>query len=199
MCAFARERTALADLEPVGVIAVGETLTDGELLNPQGQPTTLQAALGGQRGVLVFYRGTWCPYCNIALNAYQAELLGELEQRGVALVAVSPQTPDGSLSMQEKNDLRFAVLSDPGLRLTRSIGIITAPSKEARAAQLQLGLDLEAINADGTTALPMPTVLILDPDLTVRWVDVHPDYSTRSEPAEILRALDAIAAARSGK
>jgi peroxiredoxin len=194
MSAFARERAALADLEPVGVIAVGETLTDGELLNPQGQSTTLQAALGGQRGVLVFYRGAWCPYCNIALNAYQAELLGELEQRGVALVAVSPQTPDGSLSMQEKNDLRFAVLSDPGLRLTRSVGIITAPSEEARAAQLQLGLDLEATNADGTTALPMPTVLILDPDLTVRWVDVHPDYSTRSEPDEILRALDALTA-----
>jgi peroxiredoxin len=142
--------------------------------------------------VLVFYRGAWCPYCNIALNAYQAELLGELDRRGVALLAVSPQTPDGSLSMQEKNDLGFAVLSDPGNSLARSVGILTAPSQEARAAQLQLGLDLEAVNADGTTAIPMPTVLILDPDLTVRWVDVHPDYTTRSEAAEILAALDAV-------
>ncbi len=59
---------------------------------------------------------------------------------------------------------------------------------------MQLGLDLEAINADGTTSVPMPTTLILDPDLTVRWVDVHPDYPTRSEPAAILAALDALAA-----
>jgi len=194
MSAFAHEQAALASFEPAGVIATGTTLLDSELLDPQGQSTTLSAALGGRRGVLVFYRGAWCPYCNIALNAYQAELLGELELRGVALVAVSPQTPDGSLSMQEKNDLRFAVLSDPGNRLARSAGIITAPSEEARAAQLQLGLDLQAVNADGTTALPMPTVLILDPDLTVRWVDVHPDYTTRSESAEILAALDAITA-----
>jgi peroxiredoxin len=190
MSAFAREQAALAGLEPVGVIAVGTTLTDAELLDPRGQATTLSAALGGRRGVLVFYRGAWCPYCNIALNSYQADLLGELEQRGVALVAVSPQTPDGSLSMQEKNDLRFTVLSDPGNSLARSAGIVTAPSEEARAAQLQLGLDLQTVNADGTAALPMPTVLILDPDLTVRWVDVHPDYTTRSESAEILQALD---------
>jgi peroxiredoxin len=189
--AFAREQTALASFEPVGIIDVGESLPDSDLLDPHGQATTLQAALDGRRGVLVFYRGAWCPYCNIALNAYQAELLGELDRRGVALLAVSPQAPDGSLSMQEKNDLSFAVLSDPGNRLARSVGILTAPSQEARAAQLQLGLDLEAVNADGTTAIPMPTVLILDPDLTVRWVDVHPDYTTRSEAAEILAALDA--------
>jgi len=123
--------------------------------------------------------------------ALPAELLGELDRRGVRLVALSPQTPDGSLSMQEKNDLGFAVLSDPGNSLARSLGILTAPSQEARAAQLQLGLDLETVNADGTTVIPMPTVLILTSDLTVRWVDVHPDYTTRSEPAEILAALDA--------
>jgi peroxiredoxin len=191
--AFAREQAALATLELVGIIAVGELLPDSDLLDPHGHATTLQAALDGRRGVLVFYRGAWCPYCNIALNTYQAGLLGELDRRGVALIAVSPQTPDGSLSMQEKNDLAFAVLSDPGNHLARSVGILTAPAEQARAAQLQLGLDLEAVNADGTIAIPIPTVLIFDPDLTIRWVDVHPDYTTRSEPAEILAALDAIA------
>ncbi|HEX3802518.1 MAG TPA: peroxiredoxin-like family protein [Solirubrobacteraceae bacterium] len=192
MSAFGREQAVLATFEPVGAIGPGAKLLEVELLDPHGLPTTLPAVLDGRRAVLVFYRGAWCPYCNIALNAYQAELLGELERRGVALVAVSPQAPDGSLNMQEKNSLRFAVLSDPGNRLAASVGILTAPSVEARAAQLQLGLDLEAINADGTTALPMPTTLILDPDLIVRWVDVHPDYTTRSEPAAILEALDAL-------
>jgi peroxiredoxin len=194
MSAFGREQAALATFVPVAVIAAGETLPRVELLDPHGLPTTLPAVLDGRQAVLVFYRGAWCPYCNIALNAYEAELLPELEQRGIALVAVSPQKPDGSLSMQEKNNLRFTVLSDPGNQLATSVGILTAPSEEARAAQLQLGLDLEAINADGTTSVPMPTTLILDPDLTVRWVDVHPDYTTRSEPATILEALDALAA-----
>jgi peroxiredoxin len=121
-------------------------------------------------------------------------LIPELARRGVALVAISPQTPDGSLSMQEKNELTFTVLSDPGNRVAKEIGILTAPSAEAHAAQLELGLDLSAVNADGTTGLPMPTTVIVDTDRVVRWVDVHPNYNTRSEPDQILAALDAVAA-----
>ena len=193
MGTFVAEQVNLDDAGvPTGVSAPGALMPDGELLDVRGAATSLAQVRAGRPAVVVFYRGAWCPYCNIALNAYQAELLGELDRRSVTLVALSPQTPDGSLSMQEKNDLGFAVLSDPGNSLARSVGILTAPSQEARAAQLQLGLDLEIVNADGTTAIPMPTVLILTPDLTVRWVDVHPDYTTRSEPAEILAALDAI-------
>jgi peroxiredoxin len=124
------------------------------------------------------------------LNTYQAELVHELADRDVALVAISPQAPDGSLSMQEKNELTFAVLSDPANQVAKAVGILTAPSAEARAAQLKLGLDLTAVNADGTTELPMPTTVIVDPLRAVRWIEVHPDYSTRSEPAEILVALD---------
>jgi peroxiredoxin len=136
----------------------------------------------------------WCPFCNIALGAYQARLLPELTDRGVELLAVSPQKPNGSLSIREKHDLQFAVLSDPGNELARAAGILTAPSEEARAMQLELGLDLAEINADGTTRVPMPTTVILDPDGTVKWVDVHPDYSTRTEPDVILAALDALGA-----
>jgi len=190
---FHREQANLQGAQPHGVIAVGARLSDAELLDPHGAQTTLRAALDGRMAVLVFYRGVWCPYCNIALRSYQAELLDALEQRDVVLIAVSPQAPDGSLSMQEKNELRFAVLSDPGNQLARSAGIITAPLPEALGAQRQLGLELESVNADGTTALPMPCTLILDGDLTVRWVDVHPDYTTRTESAEILGALDALA------
>jgi len=190
--AFAREQQALAGLTPTGVITVGERLTDARLLDVDGADTTLRAAVGETPAVLVFYRGAWCPYCNITLRTYQDELVDELEARGVRLIAVSPQKPDGSLTMQEKHGLRFAVLSDPDNTLLRDAGILTAPSPDARAAQLELGLDLEAVNADGTTTLPMPTTLIVAPDLTVRWVDVHPDYSTRTEPADILAALDEI-------
>jgi peroxiredoxin len=64
--------------------------------------------------VLVFYRGAWCPYCNITLATYQQHLLPRRTGRGIGLVAISPQAPDGSLSMQEKHDLSFTVVSDPG-------------------------------------------------------------------------------------
>jgi peroxiredoxin len=190
--AFAREQQALARSTPTGVITAWERFTDARLIDVHGAETTLSATVGERRAVLAFYRGAWCPYCNIALRTYQAELVDDLEARGVGLIAVSPQKPDGSLTMQEKHDLTFAVLSDPDNTLLRDAGILTAPSPDARAGQLELGLDLEAVNASGTTTLPMPTTVIIDPDLTVRWVDVHPDYSTRTEPTDILAALDEI-------
>jgi peroxiredoxin len=194
MGAFTREQVDLAAKgSPVGIIEARAKLSDVELLDPHGATTSLYAALGDRLSVLVFYRGAWCPYCNIALNTYQGELVPELAGRDVGLVAISPQTPDGSLSVQEKHELTFTVLSDPGNQIANAVGILTVPSDEALAAQLQLGLDLTAVNADGTTGLPMPTTLIVDADHVVRWVDVHPDYTTRSEPAEILAAVDALA------
>ena len=140
--------------------------------------------------MVVFYRGAWCPYCNIALSAYQAQLLPKLSERGIQLIAISPQKPDGSLSMQQKHDLAFTVLSDPGNAIARHLGILTQPSDEARAAQFQLGLDLTSVNADGTVNLPMPATIILDGDHVVRWIDIHPDYSSRTEPSQILQSLD---------
>jgi peroxiredoxin len=172
--AFTREQEQLATIAPAGVIAVGDKLPDAALLDVYDEPTTLSATLADRRAVLVFYRGAWCPFCNIALRAYQAALVSELERRAVALVAVSPQKPDGSLTMQEKHELSFAVLSDPANQLAAAAGILTAPSEDARAAQLQHGLDLTQVNVDGTTTLPMPTTIILDADLTVRWIDVQP-------------------------
>lgn len=191
MGAFGREQAALAAAGvPAGVVPVGTPLADASLLDVHGAPTSLYAAAGDGTAVLVCYRGVWCPYCNIALSVYQQQLLPALTRRGVRLIAISPQAPDGSLSMQDKHELAFTVLSDPGNSVARGLGILTQPSDEARAAQLQLGLDLTAVNADGTIGVPMPTVAILDAGHVLRWIDVHPDYSTRTEPAQVLGVLD---------
>jgi peroxiredoxin len=191
MAAFGREQAELAIVGvPDGIAAVGTAVADTDLLDPHGATTTLYAATGGGVSVVVFYRGAWCPYCNIALATYQSQLLPQLTERGVGLVAVSPQTPDGSLSMAEKNELTFTVVSDPGNTIASQLGILTRPSAQARAAQLRLGLDLTTVNADATITLPMPTTTILDADHKLRWIDVHPDYSTRTETQHILDALN---------
>jgi len=188
--AFGAEQRNLAAVgNPPGVAEPGTRLPDGELLDAGGQPATLAQNLGGKPAVIVFYRGGWCPYCNIALRAYQAQLVPALAERGISLVAISPQAPDGSLSTKEAKKLTFTVLSDPGNQIARQLGILTAPSGGARAAQLQLGLDLTQVNADGTTALPMPAVVIADADGVIRWIEVHPDYTTRTEPGQVLQAL----------
>jgi len=191
MGAFAREQADLAAGGwPAGVAPVGTVLPDAELLDVHGAPITLSAAVGGGMSVLVFYRGAWCPYCSIALSAYQEQLLPALAERGIELVAVSPQKPDGSLTTQQKNGLAFTVVSDPGNAIAGRLGILTQPSDDARAAQLKLGLDLAAVNADDTSTLPMPATVILGPGRTVRWIDVHPDYTTRTEPGQVIDALD---------
>jgi peroxiredoxin len=193
LATFGAEQAALdAAGVPTGVLAPGSRMPDGDLLDIDGRPTTLTTARGSNTTVVVFYRGAWCPYCNITLKTYQEQLLPALTERGVSLVAVSPQTPDGSVSMQEKNELTFTVLSDPGNQIAGRLGILTAPSDAARDIQLSMDLDVSAVNADGTTTLPMPTVTIVDEHGVLRWIDVHPNYTTRTEPAAVLAALAAI-------
>ncbi|WP_326835416.1 peroxiredoxin-like family protein [Amycolatopsis rhabdoformis] len=178
---------------PADVAQPGTPLPDADLVDAHGGSTTLHTALGGRPAVVVFYRGAWCPFCNLALRTYQAELVEPLAQRGAVLVAISPQKPDGSLTMQETNELTFTVLSDEGNKIAARLGILTEPTDGAKATQAALGLDVAARNADGTAVIPMPTTLVVDAGATIRWIDVHPDYVSRSEPAAILAAFDAVA------
>lgn len=191
--AFAADR---ADLDargvPAGVAAPGTAMPDAELLDVTSAPTTLGRLRGGRPAVVVLYRGAWCPYCNIALRTYQTELVPALDERGVGLIAVSPQKPDGSLSSVEVNELTFAVTSDPGNQLAAALGVLTRPSADALVAQEILGVYLSERNVDGQTTLPMPTVVVVDGSGMIRWIDVHPNYATRSEVADILAAVDAM-------
>ena len=166
------------------------------LSDATGAPVTLEQLVEAGPAVIVFYRGGWCPYCNLALRTYQQELLPQLAAFGARLVAISPQSPDQSLSTAEKAELDFTVLSDPGSRVAGQIGIVFQQADEVLDAQRKLGLDLAQVNAEGSTRLPRPTVLIVDQDRTVRFVDVQPDYTARTEVADILAALAALAAPR---
>lgn len=190
--AFAAEQAALdARGVPAGVATPGTALPDAELLDVNGEVTTLARLRGGRPAVVVLYRGAWCPYCNIALRTYQAQLVPALDARGVALIAVSPQKPDGSMSAVEVNELTFTVASDPANQLAVALGVETRPSAEALAGQQLIGLDLATRNTDGRTNLPMPTVVVLDAAGVIWWIDVHPNYATRTEVPEILAAIDA--------
>jgi peroxiredoxin len=177
---------------PAGIAEPGDPLGDFDLLDVHGAPTTLSAALGGRTAVVVLYRGAWCPYCNLALRAYQEDLVPTLADKGVALVAISPQKSDGSLSALEKNALTFTVLSDPGNKIANRLGVMTETPDDAQAAQRAMGVDLPEVNADGTRGIPMPTVVIVDPTRGIRWIGVHPNYTTRTEVSDILAALDTV-------
>jgi len=177
---------------PAGAIGVGDSLDSFTLDDASGQPVTLDQLVKNGPLVVVFYRGGWCPYCNVALRTYQRELVPALAAYGARLIAISPQSPDQSLSTAEKVGLEFTVLSDPGSRLARDIGISFQQSDEVLEAQRKLGLDLTQVNAEGSVELPRPTVLVVDKNRTVRFVDVQPNYTARTEVTDILAALSTL-------
>jgi peroxiredoxin len=176
--------------KPAGAVDVGDVLTDFTLPDATGNDVSLSGLVADGPAVLVFYRGGWCPYCNLALRQYQSDLVPRLAGYGATLTAISPQTPDESLTTAEKHSLAFAVLSDAGARVARQLGIAFQPAEDVLEAQRSLGLDIRDGNADGSAELPMPTVLIVDSDRTVRFADVQADYTSRTEVSEILAALE---------
>lgn len=191
---FAQEQHNLvSSADPSVFVKAGDRVEPFTLPNANGAPVDLSQLLSQGSVVIVFYRGAWCPYCNVTLRTYQNELLPELERLGAALVAISPQTPDGSLSIKETNELAFTVLSDAGNVVARSLGITHRVSDTVRATSQALGNDLGKVNGTGEWELPHPTVLVLDRDATVAFADVHPDYTSRTEPAAILTAVRKIA------
>jgi len=188
---FDAEQSALRSAGvPSSVVGVGDQVPDADLLTPTGAATTLVGELGGAPAVVVFYRGAWCPYCNLTLRTYQQELLPELQERGTRLIAVSPQTPEGSEQAVANGALEFPVLSDPENALAGRLVIVTAPSAEARAAHTELGFDVADSNADHTAQIPFPSVVVVDAAGVVRFVDVKVDYTERTEVATVLAAVD---------
>lgn len=125
------------------------------LPNAAGHPVSLAALLARGPVVLTFYRGAWCPYCNTQLQAYQASL-ADIQNLGASLVAISPQKPDGSLSMKEKHDLQFEVLSDASNEVARQFRLVFTLAQPVQDISLKIGNDIAAGNADGTWELPVP-------------------------------------------
>jgi peroxiredoxin len=189
LAVFGAERAQQGGRSPRPAPISGSRMPDGDLLDAHGNPTTLTAARAGKPAVVVFYRGAWCPYCNLTLRAYQEDVLPELTTRGISLIAISPQRPDGALTAQQTNELTYVVLSDPGNQIAGALGILTETGAAAVTVQAQLGVVVADTNADGTGAIPMPTVVLVDADGLIRWIDVHPDYGTRTESAEILKRV----------
>ena len=171
---------------------VGDAAPDFTLPDHRGRPVTLSDRLQHGPVVLSFYRGDWCPVCNLELQALQANL-AEIERRGASLLAVSPQPADTSGAFADRLELAFDVLSDVDQDVARAYALRFPLTDGLRAAYESYGLVLPEQNADGSWCLPVPATFVIDPAAVVQARHVEPDYRRRLEPAEILAALDAVA------
>lgn len=175
-------------------IGVGAQAPDFTLPDAQGKPLSLSCLLRSGPAVVVFYRGGWCPYCNLQLRAYQA-VLPDIIALGARLVAISPQLPDGSLSTAEANQLRFDVLSDVGNAVARRFGLVYALPEELRAALRSNNKALPGINGDESWELPVPAVYVIARDGRVGLAAIDVDYRNRLAPEAILAALQPLRSA----
>ena len=136
-----------------------------------------------------FYRGAWCPYCNLELKALH-ERQAEIAAAGVTLVAISPQTPDYSLSTQQKHDLKFPVLSDQGNKVARQFGLVFTVDASLKPIYQAFGIDLKAHNGDASFELPVPATYLVARDGSVLEAFVNSDYRSRLEPEIVLAWIE---------
>ncbi|HHH44073.1 MAG TPA: AhpC/TSA family protein [Gammaproteobacteria bacterium] len=166
----------------------GDPAPDFVLASVRGGSLSLREALADGPVVLSFYRGSWCPFCNLELNALQ-QCLPDIRTCGARLIAVSPEKPDASLTHAEKLDLEFDVLSDPGNRVANEYGLVMSVHESLRPLYLEWGIDLPGANGDDRYELPVPATYVIDRDGIIRAAHVDKDYTKRMEPDDILAAL----------
>ncbi|MBH0008085.1 peroxiredoxin-like family protein [Salinibacterium sp. SWN1162] len=186
---------SVTEVENAGIVnnalKVGDTAPDFALADAEGNTVRLSELLEKGPVAIAFYRGAWCPYCNLELKALQ-ELLPEFRAAGATLVAISPQTPDESLSTEEKHNLEFPVLSDSELEAINGFGLIHPVDERTKVYYEKAGFDLVKSNGAAGWQLPLPATYVIAPDRRIRFAFVNADYKLRAEPSDVLAAIKAI-------
>lgn len=189
-------RQSLEDLKQSGIVnqalKEGERAPDFALTNATGKTVRLKQLLNKGPVVVSFYRGGWCPYCNLTLRALEKSL-PEIQAEGATLVAISPELPNGSLSTVEKDRLTFEVLSDSGNKVARQFGIVYQLSPELVKLYQGFGINLAESNGDGSNELPLAATFVISTNGTIAYAFADADYKKRMEPSDTVAVLKRIA------
>jgi len=192
--ALAVMRKAAEDLDAQGIgdhaLGQGDRFPEIGLLDATGSPASIASLLAKRPLLINFYRGGWCPYCNLELKAYQ-DRLDEVRGLGAELVAISPEIPDKAAATSKKNALTYPVLTDPQNSLAEALGIVFDLPKELEALYEQFGNNLPEANGEKGWRLPIPATYVVGVDGRIVFAHVARDYRTRGEPADAFAALKA--------
>ncbi len=181
----------LDDVKNSGILStakqVGDLAPDFSLKNALGEPVKLSDYYKDGKVILTWYRGGWCPYCNLTLSALQEEL-PNFKKQGASLIALSPELPDESLSTSEKHELDFEVLSDLGNEVAESYGIVFKLTEEVSNLYNQ-SFALNEHNGDDSNELPLAATYIINEEGKIIYAFIDADYRKRAEPSEITEFL----------
>jgi peroxiredoxin len=181
--------------QPQRAKKAGDIAPEFALLDPDGTLVASRELLARGPLVLSFYRGVWCPYCNLELQALQ-EALPDIAARGASLVAISPQTAPNSRKSQRDNKLSFPILSDIRSEVANAFGIRFELPDYLVDVYAGFGNDLPRINDDPAWVLPMPARYVIGTDGIIAYSEVNPDYTLRPDPSELLPVLDRLNASK---
>ena len=170
-------------------LKVGAKAPNFTLNNALGEAVSLDSYLAKGPVVLTWYRGGWCPYCNLTLAKLQEEL-PKIQSLGANLLALTPELPDSSISTSEKHELTFEVLSDLDNQVARQYGLVFKLIPEV-AELYQAGFGLHEFNGNDSDELPLAATYIIDTDGTIVYAFLDKDYRNRAEPRELTAFLKA--------
>ncbi len=159
------------------------------LPDTEGKPVSSLELLQAGPLVLTFYRGSWCPYCNLELQSLE-EAAPAIRTRGATLVAISAQTAVNSRKSRRDSKLSFPILTDQGASVADMFGIRWTLPPRLQEAYQALGVDLPMFNGEDSWALPMPARYVIGQDGQIAYAEISPDYTVRPEPSEMLPTLD---------
>lgn len=181
---------SIADLKSLGLEAqtlpIGQVFPDFKLFNTLNQPIELRELLKKGSVILAFFRGNWCPYCNLELKTLQDRLH---ELKGATLVAISPQMPMYNEELKNKHALGFDVLTDPDNSLAKQLGISFSLQDFVLPIYQNLGITLSTYNGNDHNELPIPAVFVVDPTGVVRYKFVDANYMNRVDVSELVKTM----------
>ncbi|MEY4576471.1 MAG: hypothetical protein RL701_1174 [Pseudomonadota bacterium] len=186
-----QRRTLVETADRSKYVRVGDKLASFKVPEVDGTQLDLDQLVANGPAVFIFFRFEGCPACNLALPYYQRNLWPELRKLGATLTALSPQIPERLVEIKRRHQLQFNVATDVDNALGAKFGILYSFDEASRAQGLASGRPIGVVTGTGTWQLPMPTVLVVDRQRVVRFVDVHPDWLLRTEAQPIIDAVQA--------
>ncbi|MGL4850252.1 MAG: peroxiredoxin-like family protein [Clostridium sp.] len=169
-------------------LSTGDMAPDFTLSNANGDTVSLSAFLEKGPVVITFYRGGWCPYCNLELKAYR-DALKDITNLNANLIAISPELPDNSLSTIEKNNLNFEVLSDIDNKVAKKFGLVFKVNDALAKVYKERGFDLKQNQGNELNELPMPGTYVIDTTGKIVLSFVNSDYKKRLDIDVVLNKL----------
>ncbi|HDZ32790.1 MAG TPA: AhpC/TSA family protein [Pseudoalteromonas sp.] len=170
-------------------LQIGQKVENFSLANHNGENIELADLLKKGPVIISFYRGGWCPYCNLELKALN-DYLPQFKTQSAQLVAISPQLPDETLSTAQKNDLEFDVLSDVSNKVAEQFGLLFTLDERIQALYTQFGIDFEHYYGDKSFKLPLPATYVINQEGVIKYAFLNEDYTLRAEPTDIMAALE---------